>query len=75
MRVKKSIDRLPDHLKAFVVEQTEELYTTMDHAVWRYILRVSKEFFKDHAHQKYLDGLVETGIETEHIPLIDEVDL
>ena len=75
MRVKKSIDRLPDHLKAFVVEQTEGLYTPMDHAVWRYILRVSKEFFKDHAHQKYLDGLVETGIETEHIPLIDEVDL
>lgn len=75
MRVKRSVDRLPAHLRAFVVEQAEGLYTPMDHAGWRYILRVSRDFFKEHAHQKYLDGLTETGISVESIPRIDEMDL
>jgi phenylalanine-4-hydroxylase len=75
MRVKRAIDRLPDHLKPYVVDQPKDLYTPIDHAVWRYIMRLSKDFFKDHAHEKYLDGLVETGIESEFIPEIDAMDL
>jgi phenylalanine-4-hydroxylase len=46
----------------------------MDHASWRYILKISKVFFAKNAHQKYQDGLRETGISTDRIPLIDEMD-
>jgi phenylalanine-4-hydroxylase len=58
----------------FIVRQDPSLYTAIDHASWRFILKISKRFFSTHAHQKYLDGLVETGISTERIPLISEMD-
>ncbi len=69
-----SPDSLPDYLKQFVVEQKPELYTSEDHACWRYILRVCKGYFASHAHTKYLKGLEETGISLERIPLISEMD-
>lgn len=65
---------IPEYLHPFVAEQDPTLYTAIDHASWRYIMRVSKPFFAKHAHQKYLDGLKETGILTERIPLISEMD-
>lgn len=65
---------IPEHLRPYVVEQDPSLYTPIDHASWRFILRISSGFFKDHAHKKYLDGLRETGISTERIPLIGEMD-
>ncbi|MBY0469948.1 aromatic amino acid hydroxylase [bacterium] len=67
-------EKIPDHLLPYIAKQDASLYTAIDHASWRYILRVSKAYFKDHAHQKYLDGLKETGISTERIPLIEEMD-
>lgn len=67
-------ERIPEHLQAFIAQQDPTMYTAIDHAGWRYILRVSRRFFGDHAHQKYLDGLAETGIATERIPLISEMD-
>lgn len=68
------IEKIPDHLQPYIAEQDPSLYTAMDHAGWRYILRVSKSFFKENAHPKYLAGLEETGISTERIPLISEMD-
>ena len=67
-------ERIPEHLAPFVVEQDPSLYTAIDHASWRYILRIARAHFAQHAHQKYLDGLEETGISTERIPLISEMD-
>lgn len=67
-------EKVPAYLRPFVAEQDPSLYTALDHAGWRYIMRVSKSYFAEHAHQKYLDGLEETGISTERIPLVDEVD-
>lgn len=67
-------EKVPLYLHPYIAEQDPSLYTPIDHAGWRYIMRVSKAFFAKHAHQKYLDGLAETGIETERIPLIDEMD-
>ncbi len=66
--------RIPEHLAPYIVEQDPSMYTAIDHASWRFILRISKAFFARHAHQKYLDGLVETGISTDRIPLISEMD-
>lgn len=67
-------EEIPEHLMPFVADQDPSLYTPIDHASWRYIMRVSKNFFKKHAHRKYLDGLESTGISTEQIPLISEMD-
>lgn len=68
------LEEVPDHLKQYVSTQDESLYTAIDHASWRYIMRVSQYFFKDHAHPKYLEGLIETGISTERIPRVSEMD-
>src|SRR4051812_19731282 len=67
-------EKIPPHLHPFIAEQNPKLYTAIDHASWRYIMRVSKAFFTENAHQKYLDGLRDTGISTERIPLISEMD-
>ena len=67
-------EEIPAHLKIYVVEQKPELYTAMDHAAWRFIMKVSAPFFATHAHPHYLKGLVETGISSERIPLISEMD-
>jgi len=65
---------VPEHLKPFIATQDPLLYTPIDHASWRFIMRLNQAFFAKHAHQKYLDGLEETGISTERIPLIPEMD-
>ncbi|MFA7329972.1 MAG: aromatic amino acid hydroxylase [Candidatus Delongbacteria bacterium] len=65
---------IPAHLKAWTVEQRPEYYTAIDHAAWRYILRISGRFFAKAAHPAYLDGLQATGISSERIPLIQEMD-
>lgn len=68
------INDVPSHLRQYLAQQDYSLYTPIDHASWRYIMRVSKEFFKKHAHPKYLEGLKETGVTTERIPRISEMD-
>lgn len=65
---------IPSYLKPYIATQDPTLYTPMDHAGWRFILKISKAYFAQYAHQKYLDGLSETGISVERIPLIQEMD-
>ncbi len=65
---------IPSHLKHYMARQDYEKYTAIDHASWRFIMRVSRAFFKDHAHAKYLTGLKETGITVERIPRMIEMD-
>jgi phenylalanine-4-hydroxylase len=67
-------EKIPDYLQPYVVRQDTSLYTPMDHAGWRYILKISRAFFARYAHRKYLDGLKETGISSERIPRIEEMD-
>src|SRR5438874_2600875 len=66
--------KIPEYLKLYIAKQDPSLYTPMDQACWRFILKISKAFFSGHAHQKYLDGLRETGISSERIPLIREMN-
>ena len=70
----KRIREIPEHLLPFVVEQKPELYTAIDHESWRYIMRIGCAFFEKTAHEKYLNGLKETGISVDRIPLISEMD-
>jgi phenylalanine-4-hydroxylase len=65
---------IPEYLRPYIVEQDPSKYTPIDHASWRYILKIAQSFFAEHAHPLYLNGLRETGISTERIPLISEMD-
>lgn len=65
---------IPPHLEVYLSRQHYELYTPMDHAGWRFIMKVGQDFFARHAHGKYLDGIRETGIATERIPRLEEMD-
>jgi phenylalanine-4-hydroxylase len=69
-----TIRNLPDHLKQYIVDQNYDAYTPIDHAVWRYVLRQSRHFLKDHAHDIYLEGLKKTGLKVESIPSIEEMN-
>lgn len=64
---------LPQHLRKYIVEQDYGKYTPVDHAVWRFILRQLRAYLGQHAHEVYLQGLKDTGIEVERIPKIEEI--
>lgn len=66
--------RLPLHLKKFIVDQDYQRYTPEDQAVWRFIMRQLKDFLGRHAHASYLEGLRRTGISTDRIPSIRQID-
>jgi phenylalanine-4-hydroxylase len=72
--MKSSSLELPEFLRAYTTEQDGSLYTAIDQATWRFIMRISQKFFSTYAHPIYLKGLKETGISIERIPLISEMD-
>jgi phenylalanine-4-hydroxylase len=65
---------IPVHLRRYVAAQDPSLYTPIDHAAWRFILRVGRAFLATAAHPAYLRGLEATGVPTDRIPLIREMD-
>ena len=64
---------LPKHLQKYIVDQGERPYTPVDQAVWRFALRQLRHFLSRHAHESYIKGLEETGIEIESIPKIEDI--
>ncbi len=62
------LDRLPDHLRQYILDQNYDHYTPVDQAVWRYVMRKNKSYLPQVAHQSYLSGCEQTGINTERIP-------
>ncbi|HJW72329.1 MAG TPA: aromatic amino acid hydroxylase [Geothrix sp.] len=70
----RAVNRLPAHLRRFVVEQDHGAYTPREHAVWRHILHKLTDHLKDKAHPSYLSGLAATGIGLERIPSLDEMN-
>ncbi len=65
-----NIEKIPKHLKQYIVNQDYERYSIIDHKVWSFIMGISIPFFKKHAHQSYYDGLHKTGITFDKIPSI-----
>src|SRR5438045_8731092 len=63
----------PKHLLQFAVDQRYDDYTSVDHAVWRFIMRQNIFFLKEYAHKVYFKGLLNTGISFERIPRIQEM--
>ena len=69
-----TFDRLPNYLRRYTTSQAAGRYTPADHAAWRYIMRQSKAYFRQHAVPIYLEGLRKTGITLDRIPMIDDMD-
>ena len=70
----RALARLPRHLRRYVVPQDYGAYTPRDQAVWRHILRRLVRHLASRAHPAYLRGLEATGIGTERIPSLDEMN-
>src|SRR5205807_5469285 len=70
----KAVQSLPKHLLQFAVDQRYDDYTSVDHAVWRYIMRQNVFFLREYAHKVYFQGLLDTGISFERIPRIEEMN-
>jgi phenylalanine-4-hydroxylase len=64
----------PKHLLQFAVDQRYDDYTSVDHAVWRFIMRQNTFFLREYAHKVYFQGLLNTGISLERIPRIQEMN-
>src|SRR5436305_12597927 len=70
----KAVASLPKHLLQFAVDQRYEDYTSVDHAVWRFIMRQNTFFLREYAHKVYFQGLLDTGISFERIQRIQEMN-
>jgi phenylalanine-4-hydroxylase len=64
----------PKHLLQFAVDQRYDDYTSVDHAVWRFIMRQNTFFLREYAHKVYFQGLLNTGISFDRIPRIQEMN-
>src|SRR5438094_1811260 len=64
----------PKHLLQFAVDQRYDDYTSVDHAVWRFIMRHNIFFLREYAHKVYFQGLLNTGISFDRIPRIQEMN-
>ena len=65
---------IPESLQRYIVDQNYQKYTWENQSTWRYIMRQLKDFLSEHAHPSYLQGLKETGITTDKIPRISDID-
>ena len=65
---------LPPHLAKYIVDQRYEKYTSVDHAVWRYVMRQNYSFLKDAAYYPYIPGLKMAGLTIEKIPSLQEIN-
>jgi phenylalanine-4-hydroxylase len=68
------VQKLPEHLKQFIVEQHYEHYTALDHAIWRYVMRQNHYYLKDIAYYPYIPGLAAAGLSIEKIPDLQDMN-
>ena len=68
------VANLPSRLRQFVVAQNYPKYTSIDHAVWRYVMRKNIAYLSQVAHSSYLKGLEKTGITIDRIPNIQDMN-
>ena len=68
------LKRLPEHLHQYIVDQDYAAYTSQQHALWRYVMRVQMAALQNKAHASYLEGLIKTGIAVDAIPSMEEMN-
>ena len=69
-----NLNNIPNHLLQYIVDQEYGRYTIIDHKVWSFIMDISIPFFKKHAHSSYFEGLNKTGITSNKIPSIQDMN-
>ena len=69
-----AVERVPQHLRQFVVQQDYAAYDEVDQAVWRFVLLQTHARLRRTAHPAYANGLAATGISVERIPRIADMD-
>lgn len=67
-------ERVPAHLRRFVVEHDYAAYDGIDQAVWRFVLLQLFDSLQHTAHPAYVRGMDHAGISTQRIPRIEEMD-
>ena len=67
-------EKIPIHLKKYIVNQDYSSYTAIDQSTWKFIMKISTNFFSKNAHNIYLEGLKKTGITLDKIPKIKEIN-
>jgi phenylalanine-4-hydroxylase len=72
--VSRTEDRVPAHLRHFVVEQDAEAYSAIDHAVWRFVLLQLYDRLQRTAHPAYVRGFSQAGMSTARVPRIADMD-
>lgn len=70
----KETKRGPVHLQPYISKQYYHRYTPIDHAVWRFVMKQNHYFLKNIAHPAYVNGLKDSGIKTETIPKVDDMN-
>lgn len=68
------LNRLPQHLKRFIVPQHYARYTAIDQAVWRYVMRQNYAYLRDIAYYPYIPGLHKAGLTIEEIPNLQHMN-
>lgn len=65
------LEKLPYHLRDFILKQPYDEYTAQNQAVWRYVMRKNIDYLGKVAHESYIPGLAKAGITTEEIPRME----
>lgn len=68
------LEKLPAHLRKYVVPQFYERYTPIDQALWRYVMRQNYIYLKDVAYYPYIPGLRKAGLTIERIPDLQQMN-
>lgn len=62
------VAQLPKHLLKFIVPQYYDRYTSIDQAVWRYVMRQNYAYLRNIAYYPYIPGLTKAGLTIESVP-------
>lgn len=65
------VQKLPNHLKSFILEQPYGQYTSQNQAVWRCVMKKNINYLSSVAHESYIEGLRKTGISIDRIPRME----
>ncbi len=64
----KHLKSLPEHLLQYIVDQDYDKYTSINHSVWRYVMKQNINYLPRVIFGDYFQGLNEAGITIDKIP-------
>jgi phenylalanine-4-hydroxylase len=67
------LERIPGHLRQFVVRQDYAQYSAEDQAVWRFVVLNTHRRLLETAHASYASGFTAAGISVAAIPRIEQM--